>query len=353
MSTAPGATLGGLAATPPAVRQDHVNSTTPSTPAAASGFRHEALMYKGDDDFLAGTLPFLREGIAADEPILVVVGAGKIARLRSALGADADRVHFEDMVKVGHNPARIIPAWRAFANAHAGRPLRGIGEPIWPGRGAADLVECHRHEALLNVAFKDAPAFWLLCPYDTEGLDPAVVAEAHCTHPHVCEDGLPRASDRYSGIEAVSAPFDAPLPEPAAPVSALAFDIDSLADVRGFVSAHAADAGMTDARAADLMLAVSELAANSVRHGGGTGDARIWRDEDTVLCEVRDGGRIADPLAGRHLPTREQIGGYGLWLANQLCDLVQIRTVATGTIIRLHMRLAGSPAQPHAGALIS
>ena len=56
------------------------------------------------------------------------------------------------MAVLGHNPARIIPAWRDFADAHAG-PIRGIGEPIWPGRGADELVECQLHESLLNVAF--------------------------------------------------------------------------------------------------------------------------------------------------------------------------------------------------------
>jgi MEDS: MEthanogen/methylotroph, DcmR Sensory domain len=44
--------------------------------------------------------------------------------------------------------------------------LRGIGEPLFATRSADELVECQRHEALLNLAFQDAPGFWLLCPYD-------------------------------------------------------------------------------------------------------------------------------------------------------------------------------------------
>ena len=99
----------------------------------AAGFRHEALLYAGDDDFFAGTLPWLRDAVAAEEPALVVVSATKIARLREELGAAAaERVTFADMAEVGINPARIIPAWREFVDAHAGRGrrLRGIGEPI-------------------------------------------------------------------------------------------------------------------------------------------------------------------------------------------------------------------------------
>src|ERR671917_224329 len=112
------------------------------TDRPAQGFRHEALMYSGVDGFVAGAVPFLRDGIAAGEPALVVVDAEKIGRLRSALGEDAEHVQFADMAEVGSNPARIIPAWRDFVGHHVGeRAVRGIGEPIYPSREAAELVE--------------------------------------------------------------------------------------------------------------------------------------------------------------------------------------------------------------------
>src|SRR4051812_46882908 len=147
-------------------------------------------MYAGREEFLASTVPFLREAIDAGEPMLAVLGPLQTGWLQEALNGDAGAVRFADMARVGVNPARIIPAWQDFADEHAGRPRRGIGEPIWPGRSATELVECARHEALLNLAFADAGEFRLLCPYDTVGLDPAVVAEAHRTHPHVCASGV-------------------------------------------------------------------------------------------------------------------------------------------------------------------
>ena len=103
---------------------------------AHEGFSHEALFYTGDDDFLDATLGFIREGLAGDEAMLVVVSATKIAKLKAELGADAGRVGFGDMTAIGTNPARIIPAWRDFVDEQGvdGRPLRGIGEPIWAGR---------------------------------------------------------------------------------------------------------------------------------------------------------------------------------------------------------------------------
>jgi anti-sigma regulatory factor (Ser/Thr protein kinase) len=301
-------------------------------------FCHEALMYAGEDGLVDGLLPFLREGIDAAEPTLVVLDAAKIARLESVLGDDADRVRFADMAVVGANPGRIIPAWREFVDAHPGQPLRGVGEPIWAERTDAEMAECHRHEALLNVAFAEVPGFWLVCPYDIETLDPADVERACFTHPHVCEGGSPRESDAYPGDAAHAAPFSEPLPAPGCDSARLPFDADSLSDLRHFIAHRAARAGLDPRRTEDLLLAVSEAAGNSVRHGGGEGVAAIWEDEGEILCDVSDHGRIEPPLAGRERPDNGQLGGYGLWLANQLCDLVQVRTFPTGSVVRLHMR---------------
>jgi len=162
-------------------------SVTPADAAAASGaaFRHEALLYAGQREFLAGTVAFIEEGLVAGEPVLVVVDAPKIAALRDTLGGEADRVQFADMADVGRNPARIIPRWRLFVDQHlrADRPVRGIGEPIWAGRRTDELIECQAHETLLNVAFADSAGWTLLCPYDVEALKPAVVREARRSHP--------------------------------------------------------------------------------------------------------------------------------------------------------------------------
>ena len=305
-------------------------------------FQHEALLYAGDDEFVAGTVPFVNEGLEADEPVLVVVGPAKIDLLRAELDGGTELVHFVDMNDIGTNPACIIPAWQHFVAEQCSphRSVRGIGEPVSPERSPAELAECHRHEALLNLAFAGAPAWRLLCPYDTGALDPAVIDEARHNHPWIVEDGVAHESAAYRGLEDAAAPFDAPLPEPAVPPDALPFADGSLRDVRSFVVTHAARAGLSPRRTHDLVLAVNEIATNSVRHGGGRGTLRAWRDGDTLVCDVSDAGRIDDPLAGRERPETGREGGRGLWLANQLCDLVQVRTFATGTVVRLHVRVA-------------
>jgi two-component sensor histidine kinase len=94
---------------------------------------------------------------------------------------------------------------------------------------------------------------------------------------------------------------------------------------------HAEAAGLDPARAADLVLAVDEVATNSLRHGGGRGAQRFWRDEGALVCEVRD--------AGRERPAIDRDGGRGLWMVNQLCDLVQLRSFPGGAVVRLHVYL--------------
>jgi anti-sigma regulatory factor (Ser/Thr protein kinase) len=315
-------------------------TTGQDAPCTDGGFRHRAVLYAGDDGFADATLPFIRAAVAGDEPILVVVSAAKIDRLRDQLGDAAGRVEFEDMADVGTNPARIIPAWHEFVDRHAvaRRPLRGIGEPVWAGRSEAELVECQHHECLLNLAFEDAADFWLLCPYDLATLDATAIERAHHSHPVVVRDGAERASASFLDHAKLPAPLADPLPDAPAAVAELAFDGDSLFGLRGTVATRAAQAGLEELRASDLVLAVHELATNSVRHGGGQGVLRMWEDDGAVVCEVRDAGRIEHPLAGRRRPNSDQLGGHGLWLINQLCDLVQIRALPGGGAVRVHMR---------------
>ena len=305
-------------------------------------FRHEALLYAGDDQFVEACSVFLRDGVEAGEPTLVVAVADKLERLREALGSQAEHVQFADMAEVGRNPAWIIPAWQRFVDEHAvdGLRLRGIGEPIFPERDPHQLVECERHEALLNLAFAEADGFWLLCPYDTEALPPEVIDEARRNHPFVARGHVRERSADYRGAERIATPFDQELPEAPHDAAELRFGGEgTLATLRRFVARRASEAGLDARRGDDLVLAANEIATNSLRHGGGSGRLRIWREAEKILCEIRCSGRIDDPLADRRQPSPDNPSGRGLWLANQLCDLVQVRMLPGELVVRLHFAL--------------
>lgn len=298
-----------------------------------AAFRHEAVFYDGLCSYAERMSPFVGGALEAGEPILMMVPPDRIELMRDALGRDARRVQFEDMTVVGRNPARIIPAWREFAYKHArpGLRLRGVGEPIWKERSPDELEEGRRHEALLNAAFGDA-AFWLVCPYDTTSLADHVLDAATRTHPHA--DGRTPA---YEGLPSPTTMFGGELSPPPPDHRVIWFGIDGVRDVRPVALRVAASAGLDDVAADNFALATHELAVNSVLHGGGFGSARLWASGSTAVAEVCDAGRIDAPMVGRIRPAPEQEGGRGVWLANQLCDLVQIRSGTRGTVLRIHV----------------
>jgi anti-sigma regulatory factor (Ser/Thr protein kinase) len=304
---------------------------------AAPRFLHEAFFYANDAEYLSRTVPFIQEGLDRGEPMLVALPAKNVELLQPCFGpAAASLLRFASMEELGRNPAWIIPAWHEFAAPHvaAGRPARGIGEPIWASRSADELEECGRHEALLNLAFADADGFTLLCPYDLSTLNSDVIHEAHRNHPHVSNVGGSEHSSSYE--HDIPAWLESPLPDPPPHARSFDFDRSSLSVIRHVVAQQAHAAGMRRARVDDLVLAVGEAIANSLMHGGGRGRATLWQDGDRIVCDIEDLGRILDPLAGRVRPAANGVGGRGLWLMHQLCDLVQVRAIPEGQVVRLH-----------------
>lgn len=300
-------------------------------------FQHQALIYHGPEDYLAGTVPFLREGLEAGQSLLVAVGPGQTELLEAELGRDGEAIRFVDMRALGRNPASIIPLWREFVDAADGRPVRGIGEAVWASRSQAALEECRRHEALLNVAFNGGSGWHLLCPYDAASLGDEILEKVASSHPQICRDGSCAPSP---GFDPAPDAFAGELPPPAVAHQILRFEVADLAEVRRRVATAAAQEGMDDVEVADLVTATSELAANSVMHGGGSGTLRLWREDERLIVEVEDQGWIGEQLAGRVRPEVSQEGGRGLWMANALCDLVQIRSGRGGTTVRLHLLAA-------------
>jgi len=306
---------------------------------AGGGYRHEALLYGGVAGFLAGTMSLIRRAVDAGDPILVVVSRPKIGLLREQLGAAAGRVSFADMAEAGGNPGRIIAVWRAFVQGHAGAVrLYGVGEPVDPGRSPAELAECQLHEGLLNVAFDASTPFWLLCPYDREALAAEVIDAAYRAHPFVAGGPDRPAHGSFRPVN-LADPFARPLPPRPADSAYLVIQPGTLGKVRAFVAGLAQRAGLDQPSATAMVQAVNEIATNSLQHGGGQGELHTWTDSRSLVCEISDHGHITSPLAGRLPPAPDTAHGAGLWLANQLCDLVQIYSSPGRTAIRLHQNL--------------
>jgi anti-sigma regulatory factor (Ser/Thr protein kinase) len=304
--------------------------------ATAEGLRHAVFLYRGVADYRAAIAGFVRTGLARKEPVLLAVPQPAAAIPDWQTGRSA-LLTVADMAQIGRNPARLIQALRSFADRHRGRRPRIISESVWAGRSAAEICEAARTDALIDAALSGLEAT-LMCPYNAAGLPAAALADASRAHQWRLEaDDIVR-SHEYSGLGTVPAACSLPLAAPPAGAELVRYRTD-LRPVRAMVTAVCERAGLPAMRATDLTLAVSELAANTLRHTKSDGVAQAWQADGEVLCQITDSGFIRDPLAGFLRPQPDQPGGQGLWLVNQVCDLVEVRSDAGGTVIRLHMRI--------------
>jgi len=306
--------------------------------AADDGLSHHALFYRDQREFLTCIAGFAHDGLARSEPVFIALPGSKGRLVGDQLGQDSRHVAYADMADTGRNPARIIPAVRSFIDQHPGQRIRFVEEPVWPGRSAEERDEVARHETLINFAFADVPAS-ILCVYAADGLGDSVTGTVRRTHPEILADGRQQASSSFAGSDGVARAFESALPAPPATAEVITY-LDNLRPMRRLVADYAERNGLTGEHAANLVLAASELAANTLRHTSGGGTLRIWHTPLEILCQVEDEGWITDPLAGRRRrPAAEP--GHGLWLVNQVCDLVELRSGPAGTTVRLHMSRSG------------
>ncbi|WFE31977.1 ATP-binding protein [Micromonospora sp. WMMD975] len=129
------------------------------------------------------------------------------------------------------------------------------------------------------------------------------------------------------------------------------FDQAQVTELRHSVTSCAHAVGLAGQRLDDFVLAVNELITNAVRHGGGQGRLRLWRRTGELVCEVADhGSGISERrLRDRDRPAPETAGGWGLWLARELSDTMEVETGDAGTVVRITATL--TTRQPTAGPL--
>lgn len=164
---------------------------------------HRVLTYGSDEEFLAGAIPFIAEGMERSECLLAVTTEAQIGFLRDSLGDRAEHVEFADSAEWYRTPSTALNGYRAFVTERfeAGAAwIRIVGEPVFLGRSDAEIVAWTRYESLLNLAFASAPAS-IVCPYDTRALPAELVAGARRTHPEVAHGSDATVSPTYRGPE--------------------------------------------------------------------------------------------------------------------------------------------------------
>ncbi|MFI0419335.1 anti-sigma factor RsbA family regulatory protein [Spongiactinospora sp. 9N601] len=306
----------------------------------SGSFAHIAAPYGSDESYLRLVLPLVGEALREGHDILVVTGQPMLDLLAEMLGEDAARVDRRLKTTWYTHPARTLTAYHEYAEPWAKRQTLLVGEPVWLGRKERDIREWIRYEAAINLAFADAPIV-ALCLYDERATPPQVLEDAMRAHPWTLNgNGLDLSRGYVPPQHFLLSGDELPFPEPPPSRVVVAFTPRDLGRVRQVVAAAGEGAGLDRDTVGSLVLSVSEIAANTVEHGGGSGSVAIWTAGSELICEIADpGGRLDLPLPGFLPPRPESPRGYGLWISRQLCDLVETRHTAGVLRVRLHMIL--------------
>lgn len=299
------------------------------------GHFHEAGFYGSDAEFAALIVPFVADGLAAGEPVIIGYDDRKASLLRSWL-ADPSQVEFVGDQSLYATPARAIATYRRLFEFHVAmgaEQIRIAGDVPHPGNGGR-FEGWDRYESAVNTVWQDFPV-WGLCLYDTSTAPPAVLDIVERTHPSlVSSSGERRASEHYQDLLADT------LPPPRDPLEASAPMVEltgrPAADTRHAL-AQIGRSRVANATLTDLIIGASEAVSNALCHGEPPVTVRIWATPSRIVVRVHDAGQgPGDPLAGL-VPAASGTGGsgLGLWVLHQLdIDAALIRA-ADGFTVRL------------------
>jgi anti-sigma regulatory factor (Ser/Thr protein kinase) len=294
----------------------------------AAPLRHHAWIYTSDAEYVERTAAFLREGLEAGERCMVGNTRDGIAAVREALGPDAARVGFLDIGAVYTRPARTLATYFGAFSAH-GDAVRAVASASQFGATAEDWDEWAAYESLTNVAYAHLPV-WVVCAYDANGMPDRLLEAAWQTHPEVLS-GHWRASEAFEDPPRLVRRLTR-APEALAQLRSL----PACEDLEGFrerLARELAAEGVVAAKALDMLVAGTEIAANALRHGGGIAEVRVGRVDGRFVCEVVDRGPgFDDPLAGYIAPRDGH--GSGLWVARQLTWRIEWLHAPRGFTVR-------------------
>ena len=294
-------------------------------------FRHNALVYE-QDEYLAVAVPFLREGIEAGEGAIVAHTKPGLAVMREALEPVAADVTFVDVSSAYTRPAQTLAAYHTvFAEQlRKTATLRAVAD-VQFGPDPAEWDLWTGYEAVFNRSFGHLPA-WVLCSYNANGTPDPIIEGVWQTHPEVVDGDTWTTSGDYED------PADllrrlTPVPTPLAELRQIPFGRD-LEEFRERLARELVGEGVSEAKALDMLLAATEVAANAIEHGGGVQKVRVGRADARFVCEIVDrGAGFDDPTAGFIAP-RPGLG-RGLWIARRLTWQIEFFSAPDGFTARV------------------
>lgn len=302
-----------------------------------TGHVHEALLHRSDREFLDVSVPFLRGGVAAGEPTVVALGAGKVDLLRSTLGREARSLSFLPSGAQYVRPSGAIGAYRDLFARHVrdgARQVRVLGA-LPAAATAATWAWWARYEAGVNLAYDEFPV-WSMCTYDARTVREEVLDDVRRTHPYLATAaGQVANPDFVAAAEFLSRPAGGVDPiESTPPLVELVDPVP--ADARRAADEAARASGCTGTEVRDFVASVSEVVTNALGHGTPPVLLRVWSAADRLVATVTDQGRgPREPTAGLVRAAGSTSSGTGLWLAHQSCAHVVLGTDPDSFTVRL------------------
>ncbi|HVL89958.1 MAG TPA: sensor histidine kinase [Actinomycetota bacterium] len=280
---------------------------------------HDALIYDSEPAFVETVVPFIEEGLAAGEGILVATSPGNTALLREAMSDDGGRIVFADGSDVYQRPETAVAAYDSALRSLAAqgyRAVRAIGEVQ---HGTGRLERWLPYEPVADRVFSDRP-LWVVCPYDARTLPGWLIEHAKRTHSFIFGPQRER-SRTFVEPEQLMASLR-PAPSDLVPNGPPLVQHAARGNLRELRSAIIANTKGAEPQVAErIVTVVNELATNVIKHGGGTAYVSLWKVPAGYVADVVDpGGRLDDAFAGYRPPPNPATGGVGLWLARQMSD---------------------------------
>ncbi|MFC0437009.1 MEDS domain-containing protein [Kutzneria buriramensis] len=304
-----------------------------------SGFLHQSCIYGSDAEFLSMAVPFVQDGLRRNEPVLVTTTSANLDLVQQALGAQASDVDYAESAYFGRRPPQRATAFQRYWTRH--RPaapsgvVRILAEPIWFGRSQREVAAWKRMEAGLNVVLADT-TIWMICPYDTRAVDAAIIRDALRTHPE-CVAGRRAEPCSQFVTPAEFAKRQSPPPRlPRDDAEVVRFD-GALAATRLRVLGEAERLLPSEDNAAMFAIAVGEAMAYLHQRGIERVTAWVRLAAGRVVCTVHSAQPLNDlpPFVGFRTPALREQNGDGLWLANQICEWLDISSDDSGCTIEL------------------
>ena len=309
------------------------------------GYVHDAFMFDGVEELVTDGAPFLAEGLAAGEDVILACTPDHNDALRDALPHDA-AVTVLDQAATYRRVTSALTSYLRLTRRltrEPGHRVRVIGEVAFRDE-PADWRDWGRYESLCNQTLAPYP-LWSVCAYDTRRLSQDVLRSARRTHPYLREPGVRFRNRGFIEPERfLHLVADPPvLPVQRTPPSLSVPRVDGDTDVRQLLSRHLGEtlAGRDGRTRDDFALAVHELVVNAVTHGRPPVAITVWTSPEQLVCTVTDHGPgFDDVFAGFDLdPAGGAARPLGLWLARQACDDLAAFVAEDGFTVRVMSRL--------------